>query len=282
MANQSTINFISEEPDNFNENNPQYINPLDLAISRIFEYQEGYNITTTAPIFYSLVVDLFGNSGLRATPYNWSINEHSNSGTLSLFLRIIARRIDQEIKNRNPNDYRYSSEEQNAEVYEDWTPDNIIKAFKFLSNYDALYHSREDTVNNGLNYGYPPDYLYSQISQNKSTYNDLFEPYYPVFEWLEENGYLKYGIKEYLTYENGLSMSEFFSTYQRRILDKNTIPNDPTDPRAISIDSLRLMMAMYGFVIEEAKEIIAGTRKGYSNDVRQILSSRGISTNLKY
>jgi hypothetical protein len=290
MTNQNSFVYITEEPDRFDENNPQYINPLDLAINRIFVQQEGsYNITTTNPILYLYVTTLFGDAGLRATPYNWSMKDYYHSGTLPLFLRIIARKISQEIKHRNPNGYIYSSEEQNAEVYEDWTPVRIINAFEILNKYDALYHSLEEE-NSHPNPGYPPDYLYKQILEyaNRSTlpYDDLFEPYYPVFEWLEKNGYLRYGVKEYLTYEDGLSRSEFFSTYESRMLDKNTIPNDRYAQNGVTIDTIeRRAMTdplFRQFILPEAREIIAGTRRGFSNEVRRLLSDRLGTTNLRY
>lgn len=95
-----------------------------------------------------------------------------------------------------------SSAEQNAKVYEEWTSENIIKAFELLGKYDALYYFKSDT--NGyknLNYSYLLDYLYSITigydNLRRGSYylpfNDLFEPYYPVFEWLSTKGFLSYG-----------------------------------------------------------------------------------------
>jgi hypothetical protein len=291
MANQSSLSLISGEPHYPNEGDTLYMNPLDLAISQIYAKRERIStspmndinsIASTFPMLYEDIVELFGDKGLRATPYRWSIGGYPFSGTLPLFLDIIAERIKQEVVNRNTDD-RYSEDERNAEVYKYWTPEKIISAFESLNEYDALYLYLENTVNHGLKYAYPPDYLYGK-SNIPASYTDLFEPYYPVFEWLEKNGYLRYGVKEYLTYEDGLSRSEFFSTYQRRIRDKNTIANDPNDPRAITLEDL-LSFKFYGaedVIIEEAQEIIRGERTGFSDDVRKILIQNFWTTNLKY
>ena len=288
MSEQDGFNQIAYLSDNYNDN-LQYINPLDLAINSFYIEREKIpgiyninNINATSPNLFEFLVYLFGEKGLKATPYVWKINNITSTGTLPLILRIIAGKINQEIINRNPDGY-YSNEERNVKMYESWTPEAIIRVLEALSEYDALYHSLDNNVD-GLEDGYPPDYLYRYIltlRENRTPpYNDLFQPYYPVFEWLEKNGYLTYGIKEYLVYEGGLSREQFFSTYARRLLEKNTIPNDRFNARTISIDQIRLIGV--GAIVQEAEEIIRGERIGFSNDVRDLLNSRLGTSNLRY
>jgi len=291
MSNQKGFTLISVAPYNFDEHNPLFINPLDLVINKIYTYKDGNNLISTSPNYYFYFVDLFGSKGLKATPYDWSIKNISSSGTLPLFMDIIAARINQEIKHRNPNNYSYSRAEQDAEVHILWNPERIITAFDLLNKYDALYHThgyREG--GNNLDDSYPPDYLYKTLTTRYNgvfQYNDLFEPYYPVFEWLEKNGYIKDGVKEYLVYEDGLDRDKFFSSYNRRIRDKGITANDRNDPSGVTIEFVRRKAneGDWGFknmVLPEAEEIIRGERKGFSDEVQDFLYDRGLGTNLKY
>jgi hypothetical protein len=291
MANQKNINVLTEKSNYSHDNNPQLVNPFDIAITSIYRMPIGKDIFSTLPGEYIDLVELFGKQGLQATPYEWSIGSSSSSGTLPMFLRIIASKIAQEIKHRNPENYSFLGEEQNAEVYAGWTPENIIEAFEILSEYGALYHSLDDSPRDRkLNYAYPLDYFYGQIleisNRGRLPYDDLFEPYYSVFEWLEKNGFISNGAKEFLAYEDGLSMRDFFSSYDIRIRDRNTVSNDRYDQYGTTISAIESMAKSDGvfsnFILPEAREIIAGTRKGFSNDVRGLLMSKGFSSNLKY
>jgi hypothetical protein len=278
MAKQDGINILLEEPDEISENNPIWINPLDLAIKGVYKTTSNNDIISTSPEIYLTTVKLFGDAGLRANPYNWSIKGDSSTGTLSMFMRIIAAKIDQEIIHRNPYGNWYTEAELNAKVYELWTAQSIISAFEVLSKYDALYFSINPPLRSDDDEPYPPAYLRKRMTKGgtKLPFNDLFEPYYPVFDWLANNGYLTFGKKDYLVYEDGLTVSEFFSTYDERLEEKNTIPNDFDS--GINIDRLRRIASGTGgslqsVVLEEAEEIISGKRKGISNEARIILKA---------
>jgi hypothetical protein len=297
MANQRNLNFLKEEPSSFNENNLRYINPLDIAIDSIYQVSLGYDKISTLPNLYFDMIELFGEKGLRATPYEWSISEYNSFGTLPLFLRIIATKIAQEIKHRNPDNYSfYKSEELNAEVLIEWSPTEIIKAFEILSKYGALYHSLENSSYSGpistligLNDNYPPDYLYKQVLRSGRgyfPYNDLVEPYYPVFEWLKNNGYLSYGVKEYLVYENGLSIDDFFPRYEFLVEERSITPNDRYAQYGIRMSSIEAIAGsnfnFRNYVLPQAREIIVGTRIGFTRNVRDIIRRESYSPNLLY
>jgi len=294
MANQKGFNLINEEPTNFNEDNPHYINPLDLVIKSVYSHSSGYDIIATNPKLYQKLISTFGKKGLRATPYDWRISNDSSSGTISLFMHIIGIKIGQEIKQRDPYEY-IPDAERYAEVYTDWNTEAIIDSFKILSDYDALYHSKDDSINSPTNIAYPPDFLFNEIIHIYQQswdpklwlpYDDLFEPYYPVFEWLAKNGYLSFGIKEYLVFKDGLSINDFFTSYNRRIEAIITIPNDRYAQYGITMNAVESLAknnsTFSNYILPEAREIIEGKRTGFSDEVRSLLLSNGFSTNLLY
>jgi hypothetical protein len=290
MTNQNGFNFLSEEPDNFNEYNPYYINPLDIATASIYFYTSEYNVIPTDPSLYYFLITLFGEKGLMATPYRWGVNHTSSYGTIPIIMNIIARKIQHEIMKINPYGYGYSQAQLNASVCEDWDAEWIIMIFERLSEYGALYNSQEEANINGLNLAYPPDYLFNQIfsaqgfpRSNNIPYGEIFKPYFPVFEWLRENGYLTYGIRQYLEYEGGLSVEEFFAGYNRRIEAKITTPNDRYAQYGITFTAVEEMArrdpVFSSVILPEAREIIARDRIGFSREVKDLLRERGFASN---
>ena len=294
MADQNGFNLLSEEPDNFNEYNPYYINPLDIATASIYFYTSEYNVIPTDPSLYYWLITLFGKKGLIATPYRWGLNHTSSYGTIPIIMNIIARKIQHEIMKINPYGYGYSPAQLNASVCEDWNIESIIMIFERLSEYGALYNSQEEANINGLNLAYPPDYLFNQVfsaqgfpRSNNIPYGEIFKPYFPVFEWLRENGYLTYGMKQYLEYEGGLSVEEFFAGYNRRIEAKITTPNDRYAQYGITFTAVEEMArrdpVFSSIILPEAREIIAGDRIGFSREVNDLLRAKGFASgNLLY
>jgi hypothetical protein len=93
-------------------------------------------------------------------------------------------------------------------------------------------------------------------------------------------------LKDYFTYEDGLNVEDFFSSYGKRLDDKNTIPNDRFAQYGVTMDTIEGMAKIdsvfRNYILPEAREIIEGKRIGFSDNTRGLLLSRGFSTALKY
>jgi hypothetical protein len=222
MAKQDGFNLIAEEPSSFNEDNPQYISPLDLAIHSI-EYDRDTN-TSTDPALYIQVIKTFGTKNLSVTTYEWwrsGLNSnYPYMGTLTMLLNIISQKINTEASNRA----RYQASvtngrefEPNAIPFAEWTPEMIVEAIGALDSYGALYHSRNSDSETD-----PFSYFCGKIV-SRTVYGkpvlpdiDIIQPYYQVFDKLRKTGYIAYGIKSPFVYEGANSAEEYFTNYGLR------------------------------------------------------------------
>jgi hypothetical protein len=72
-------------------------------------------------------------------------------------------------------------------------------------------------------------------SDNHQEDMDLVKPYYPIFDWLVQNGYNMYGTKDYFVYEYSNWAEYFFLNCHTIALWKNTPLNNPNDPVAMPL-----------------------------------------------
>jgi hypothetical protein len=106
---------------------------------------------------------------------------------------------------------------------------------------------------------------------------DLGRPYYPVFDWLVQNGYNMYGIKDNLVYEDSDGAEDFFLNYHTIALWENTPLNNPDDPGAMPLSYLKRMANgdyMWNSVYKEALEILDGKISEFSESSREWIAMR--------
>jgi hypothetical protein len=299
MAKQDGINFIEEEPNNFDEQNPYYISAFDLAIHGMVI--DSSNFTATDMELYIKVVKLFGEQVRQVAPYEWSIkgfnSGYPNSGTLHPFLNIIAQKIKNEQSNRDNYKQFVEGREKGLfmgqefkpkpEPYENWTPETITEAVDTLSRYGALYHSpRNETVDD------PLAYFCRKISA-KNIHGapilpeiDIIEPYFKVFDKLASTGYSASGTQSPFVYEDANDASEYFANYEEREYAKMPVwgDSDKIDYEYLKrfFSSSKNYSSGYEWILEEINDVHSGKRKGLSESAGRIISMLGLVSPLLY